>query len=178
MIKINESFFSKVYNLSKLQEITSDQIVNVVIKDVKDGSNWKNTKQLRNNYQNHHSNLSYVNNYVYRNEWYGKVNDYKDPIIPPLDFLEELITKLKGKIDNDKISEFIYLWFGSSGLNEIYNLHLEKVIYALKNNQDTKITASETSTLNKEKLKNVYKDGNGNLKYFDKCAELKNSENK
>ena len=92
MIKINESFFSKVYNLSKLQEITSDQIVNVVIKDVKDGSNWKNTKRLRNNYQNHHSNLSYVNNYVYRNEWYGKVNDYKDPIIPPLDFLEELIT--------------------------------------------------------------------------------------
>lgn len=43
----------------------------------------------------------------------------------------------------------------------------------MKNNQDTKITASETSTLNKEKLKNVYKDGNGNLKYFDKCAELK-----
>lgn len=43
----------------------------------------------------------------------------------------------------------------------------------MKNNQDTKITASETSTLNKEKLKNVYKDGNGNLKYFNKCAELK-----
>lgn len=179
MIKLYENFFQETFQLSHLQELTSDRVINAVLSDVGNNKNpksinWKATKRLRNSYQKQHSLLNYPNDFeVYRNEWYGRINSLSDPLISPIDFLEEILKGLKGKIDNNVIEAFIYLWFGQEGLGEFKPEAIKQIVSALKNNQDTKITSDESKMLDFDKLYGRTKDNNRNLKYFDKSTKLK-----
>jgi hypothetical protein len=181
--KCNELDFEEIYEsttrISHFTEILSSDVVRYILDDCKGceekgPKQWNKVYRLRNQYRQFHSQISEPdeNNIIYRKNWYGRKNSNEDKVLSPLEFAEQIVLSIKDKVGIPAIESFLYTWFGADGLNELTTSCIERIIYAVKHNQQINITDDMGLVANPDKVVNVKKDQNQNLKYFDKSHKI------
>lgn len=185
MIRITENVFDGIYQEAKFNEAYKTQhftelLVSKVVEKIEldtkgceeEGPfNWPNLDSLRNLYAKQHSETENKGNCIYRQEFYGRKSSSDDAIIPPIQFLAQIVEKLyKDKIGAQAIKVACSKWFGKEGLDELSDLTIvDRLIDELKTHGTTKGNWDEVfqTSINPEKLV-APKDDKPNMCYFDK----------